>query len=44
MDWVVSRANEWEGYSNYLEEGAEISRIWDTARYLIFDGACGHVT
>ena len=28
IGWVTSHANEWEDYSNYLGEGAEISRIW----------------
>ena len=25
MDWVISLANEWEDYSNYLGDGAEVS-------------------
>ena len=31
IGWVISYANEWEDYSNYLGEGAEITRIWATA-------------
>ena len=26
IGWLISCANEWEGYSNYFWEGAEISR------------------
>ena len=36
IGWVISYANEWEGYSNYCGEGAEISRIWATAPSLVF--------
>ena len=35
MGWVISK---WEDYSNYLGEGAEISRNWATTHFLIFDG------
>ena len=38
MGWVISQANEWEGYSNYLGQGAEISMNWATAHFLVFDG------
>ena len=38
MGWVSSQANEWEDYSNYLEEGAEIFRNWATAHFLTFHG------
>ena len=30
--------NEWEDYFNYLGEGAELSRNWGTAHFLVFDG------
>ena len=30
VGWVIAHANEWEGYSNYWGEGAEITRIWAT--------------
>ena len=36
IGWIISYANEWEGYSNYFGEGAEISRIWATAHLLVF--------
>ena len=36
MGWVISKANEWEDYSNYFGEGAEISRNWATAHFLAF--------
>ena len=36
IGWVISYANEWEGYSNYCGEGAEISGIWATAHSLVF--------
>ena len=36
IDWAISHANEWEGYSNYFWEGGEISRIWATAHSLVF--------
>ena len=29
MGWVISQTNEWEDYSNYLGEEAEISRNLD---------------
>ena len=38
MGWVISQANEWEDYSNYLGEGVGISRNWATTHFLIFDG------
>ena len=39
MGWVISQANEWEDYSNYFGEGAEISRNWATIHFFfIFDG------
>ena len=40
---VVSHDNEWEDYSNYLWEGAEISRIWATAHSLVFTQCLGTV-
>ena len=36
--WAVSLADEWEDYSKYFEEGAEISRNWATTQFLVFDG------
>ena len=33
--WVISQANEWEDCSNYLGDGAEISRKWTTFWYLV---------
>ena len=36
VGWVMSYANEWEDYSNYFGEGAEISRIWATTHPLVF--------
>ena len=30
MGWVISQANEWEDFSNYLEERVGISRNWAT--------------
>ena len=36
MGWVIS--NEWEDYSNYFGEWAEISMNWATAHFLVFDG------
>ena len=33
--------NEWEDYSNYFGEGAEISRNWATAHFLAFYGRPG---
>ena len=38
IDWVISWANECEGYPNYFGKGVEISRNWVTAHFLIFDG------
>ena len=38
MGWVISQANEWEDYSNYFGEGADISRTWATAHFLAFYG------
>ena len=50
MGWVISQANEWEEYSNYFGEGAEIFRNWTTTRFLAFygrhqncHGSCGCV-
>ena len=34
--WIISSANEWEDYSNYLGGGAEISRNWATTHFLVF--------
>ena len=34
--WVISQANEWEEYSNYMGEGVRISRSWATAHFLTF--------
>ena len=36
IGWVISYANEWEDYSTYFREGAEISRIWATIHSLVF--------
>ena len=36
MGWVISQANEWEDYSNYLGGGIEISRNWATAHFWSF--------
>ena len=33
MGWAISWTNEWEDYSNYFGEGAEISRNWATAHF-----------
>ena len=30
MGWIMSQANEWEDYSNYLGKWAGISRNWAT--------------
>ena len=38
MGWVISLANKWEDYSNYLGEEAGISRNWATAHFLAFYG------
>ena len=38
MGWVISQANKREDCSNYFGGGAEISRNWATAHFLIFDG------
>ena len=38
MDSVISSANEWEDYSNYFGEEAEISRNLATTHFLTFDG------
>ena len=38
MDWVISKANEREDYSDYLEKSAEMSRNWAITCFLIFDG------
>ena len=38
MDWVISLANEWEDYSNYLADGTEVSLNWIMAHFLLFDG------
>ena len=35
IGWVISYANEWEDYSNYLGDGAETSWIWATAHSLV---------
>ena len=35
ISWVISYANEWEDYSNYLGDGAETSWIWATAHSLV---------
>ena len=36
MGWIISSANEWEDYSNYLGEWTEISRNWATSPFLVF--------
>ena len=36
IGWVIIYANEWEDYSNYLGERAEVSRIWATTHSLVF--------
>ena len=33
MGWLISQANEWEDYSKYLGEGAEISKNWATVHF-----------
>ena len=38
MGWVISKANEGEGYSNYFEEGEGIASNWATAHFLAFYG------
>ena len=38
LGWVISQANEWEDYPNYLEKGTEIYRKRATTHFLIFDG------
>ena len=38
MDQVISLANEWEDYSDYLGDGAEVSLNWVMAHFLLFDG------
>ena len=35
---VISEAYEWEDYFSYFREGAEVSRTWAPAYFLIFDG------
>ena len=35
VDWVISYANDWEGYSSCFGEGVEISRNWATAHSLL---------
>ena len=44
INWVISYANEWEDYSNYFWEGAEVSRIWATANSMVFRQWLGTVT
>ena len=36
IGWVIIYANEWEDYSNYLGERADVSRIWATTHSLVF--------
>ena len=36
MDWAISWTNEWEDYSSYFGEGAEIFRNWATAHFFFF--------
>ena len=36
MGWVISHANEWKDYFNYLGKGVEISRNWATAHFSVF--------
>ena len=36
IGWVISYANEWEGYSSFFWKGVEISRIWATTHSLVF--------
>ena len=38
MCWVISQANEWEDYYNYLGEGTGISKNWATTHILAFYG------
>ena len=38
MGLVISEAYEWEDYFSYFREGAEVSRTWAPAYFLIFDG------
>ena len=35
MGWAISWTNEWEDYSNYFGEGAEISRNWATIHFFL---------
>ena len=37
MGQVISYANKWEDYFNYLGEGAGISRNWAAMQVLVFD-------
>ena len=44
IGWVISYANEWEGYSDCILEGVEISGIWSTAHSVVFWQGLGTVT
>ena len=33
MGWIISWANEWEDYSNYIGEGADSSWNWGTTDF-----------
>ena len=43
IGWVISHANEWEDFSNYFGDEAEISRSWATAHSLVFGQCLGTV-
>ena len=43
IGWIISYANEWEGYSNYFLEGVEIYRIWSITHSLVFGQCLGTV-
>ena len=43
MGWVISQANKWEDYSNYLGERVGISRNWATAHFWPFIVGLGTV-
>ena len=38
IGWVISLANEWEGYSNYFGEKVRIYRSWVAVHFLILFG------
>ena len=44
IGWVISYANEREGYSDCFSEGVEVSGIWSTAHSVVFWQCLGTVT